>query len=490
VTTISTTHVFIATVVLDAASIVDTIPLVSAVAALISGGGAAAAAGDAATLAALAMMTCGGHRTWETNTGPQRLVISVFYDMGPGAALFGNIGLALACFTLLRIAVWCRRRRGMEPSDTWQIKLRYPNVPWSAFMFILPGVAFSAVSLLGGGMDDDQLLGTSKIGHLAAGVTVLVAVSAVLVYCIVVVMGRVAMLVHLQPTTHIFCEPYLPRWFMRLFASWLLPRVGWEPKHLERQYGNFFSSVASKDALWVHPLLQVHGAVFSLIAAVPFPPQSCLAQFLIAIGWMCVPIAVVLLWRLQLNRRPTSDPLILLSSLLTISVLIATAAFSLGPVSQQSVASSSRDLLSALLSAVNVLKVLLSFISAVAEWSAKRNWSRHQAQLAPQRSRTDNRSRSANLDVFSLRDLREEERMDDTQSIHLTLNSRNSFEDNQLLLLSLHVRSLDDKIEELLEADYFTSTRDKGLLSAEQWERLKRYSLELLITRASRVRQR
>ncbi|CUF23308.1 Hypothetical protein, putative, partial [Bodo saltans] len=48
--------------------------------AVLSGGGGAI--GEAASLAALAMITCGGRRTFGSNTGVQRLVISVFYDLG------------------------------------------------------------------------------------------------------------------------------------------------------------------------------------------------------------------------------------------------------------------------------------------------------------------------------------------------------------------------------------------------------------------------
>jgi hypothetical protein len=53
------------------------------------------------------MMTCAGKKTWGSNTGPQRLVVSVFYDLGPGAAVLGNIGLALLCYAVQFTAVKC-----------------------------------------------------------------------------------------------------------------------------------------------------------------------------------------------------------------------------------------------------------------------------------------------------------------------------------------------------------------------------------------------
>ncbi|CUG17426.1 transmembrane protein, putative, partial [Bodo saltans] len=182
--------------------------------------------------------------------------------------------------------------------------------------------------------------------------------------------------VHTKDTSHFLCDPFLPRWFMKIAGSWLLPRVVWEPKDLKLQYGNFFSSVARSDAVWFHPVFQMHGAVFSLIAAIPFPSSACVVQFVLAIAWVCVPVGLLVKWKLTLLRRPPSNPLSCLSNVIIIGVLIATVIFVEGPTSAQSVAASARDALGIVLTIVSVAKMVLSIVSVIAEALAKRRYDR------------------------------------------------------------------------------------------------------------------
>ncbi|CUG85834.1 transmembrane protein, putative [Bodo saltans] len=200
-------------------------------------------------------------------------------------------------------------------------------------------------------------------------------------FCVISVARATWRQLYLASTAIILCEPHLPRWFMRLFGPWLLPRVMWEPNELKLRYGDFFSSIASTDALLVNPILQLHGAVFSLIAAIPFPQSACAAQFVqfvLAIVWMCVPVVMVLRWRLRLLRRPPTNPLALLNNVTVVGVLLATLVFVEGPATSQSAAASVRDVFGYVLSVVSVIKTVLTIVSIVAEGYAKRS---HHASL-------------------------------------------------------------------------------------------------------------
>jgi hypothetical protein len=330
--------------------------------------------GEAATIATLSMMTCAGKKTWGSNTGPQRLVVSVFYDLGPGAAVLGNVGLALLCYAAQRSALHVLNSApsGQDAPSAVEAHLRYPSVSWAVFLFLLPGTFFSSVSLLA--TDDDAVFGASAAGRAAAGAVSMVLASSLTVYLVYTVVTATWKRLRIANTSDILCEPHLPRWFLQLSGSWLLPRVMWEPKNLKLRYGAFFSSVASTDALWAHSLLQVHGAVFSLIAAIPFPEAACVVQFVLAIAWMCVPIALVLWWRLRLLRRPPSNLLSLLSSAIIIGVLLATAVYVEGPMSSREAAASARDALGVALTVVSVVKTVLNVVCMVAEGYAGRNY--------------------------------------------------------------------------------------------------------------------
>jgi hypothetical protein len=357
------------TVVLDAPPAVQAAAFISAAGAIVGG----SSVGDAATIATLSMMTCAGKKTWGSNTGPQRLVVSVFYDLGPGAAVLGNIGLALLCYAMQRSVVYFLTAAppGQDASLTLAARLRYPTLSWALFLFLLPGTLFSSASLLA--TNDDVVFGPSAAGRAAAGAVSMVLATSVTAYLVFTVATATRKRLRIVKTSDVLCEPHLPRWFLQLSGSWLLPQVMWEPKDLRLRYGAFFSSVASTDALWAHSLLQVHGAVFSLIAAIPFPDTACVAQFVLAIAWMCVPIALVLWWQLRLLRRPPSNLLSLLSSAIIVGVLLATAVYVEGPMSSREAAASARDALGVVLTVVSVVKTALSIVSLCAEVYATRS---------------------------------------------------------------------------------------------------------------------
>ncbi|CUG85783.1 transmembrane protein, putative [Bodo saltans] len=170
---------------------------------------------------------------------------------------------------------------------------------------------------------------------------------------------------------------------MRCFGPWLLPHRAWKPNELKLQYNDFFSSVASKDALWVHPFLQMHGAVFSLIAAIPFRESVCMAQFGLAIAWTCVPIALLVRWRLRLFRRPPLNALCFVSYLCVVAMLVASL------VAQNSSNTSevisdvivAQSVLSGILAVVSAAKVVITLTIAFAEHRAKIEFRRFHRRL-------------------------------------------------------------------------------------------------------------
>ncbi|CUG17608.1 membrane-associated protein, putative [Bodo saltans] len=360
-------------IALDAPAVLQAAAFIATVGATAGG----SAAGEAATIATLTMMTCGGKRTWDSNAGIQRLVVSVFYDLGPGTALLGNIAVALLCYIAQKLVITCAVVGWGSHPAVVSAHIRCPSLSWTLFLLLLPGILFSCVSLFSF-EGDDAVFGTPPpaLGRsVAAGIAILVTF-AVIYRTVTSVAEATRGRVHTKDTSHFLCDPFLPRWFMKLAGSWLLPRVVWEPKDLKLQYGNFFSSVARSDAVWVHPVFQMHGAVFSLIAAIPFPSSACVVQFVLAIAWVCVPVGLLVKWKLSLLRRPPSNPLSCLSNVIIIGVLIATVIFVEGPTSAQSVAASARDALGIVLTIVSVAKMVLSIVSVIAEALAKRRYDR------------------------------------------------------------------------------------------------------------------
>jgi hypothetical protein len=408
-------------VVLDAAPTIEAAAFVSAVGYVLGGG----SVGEASTIAALSMLTCGGKRSWASNTGPQRLVVSVFYDLGPGAAAVGNMGIVvltvLVQYVALRIGSQRMYRKRSKQShkinqqhqqqhivsheeirEQLAARLRYPSIAWSVFVFLLPGVLFSAMSLLEPDNKDDlfgaaPFAGRAVFGSVAMVVGLLAA--AAVVHSI---SGTVWPVICTAPTSEVLCVPHLPRWFLTLCGpSWLLPTVMWETKYHKLRWSSLFSSVASTDALWVQPLLQVHGAVFSLVAAIPFPRSVCAVQFVAAMFLMCLPMGLVIHWRLRLLRRTPSNVLSLLSNAIVFGVILCTWIYADGPVSSQSAAAEARDGLGWALTVVSVTKTVLAVISAAAEKIA----TRHHKKFISARSQSG--SGGGGVEVLPLVDLQE-----------------------------------------------------------------------------------
>ncbi|CUG90559.1 transmembrane protein, putative [Bodo saltans] len=468
----------------DAATVIQFAPFVSALSAL-SGGGSI---GDAGTLAALTMMTCGGQTSWDSNTGPQRYLISVFYDLGPGAALFGNVGIVIVFFLCMRFALCILQRSRESRDECFESKIRYPNTAWSGFMLLLPGMLFSATFLFSDNGSkppagwDERVLGSSPNVRITVAAVGLLTILSFTVGCVATVLrGEVLRCARCASTSAIFCEPFLPRWFLQLAGSWLLPTVIWEPNELKMRYGDLYSSVAWRNAFWAQNVLQAHGAVFALIAAIPFSEYLCFLQFTFAMMWMCVPIGLVLMWKLRLLRRPPTNHLLVLSSLLSIGVLAATLV--LMEAGSSPAATTARDVFSILLSVVSLIKTLVTIVSAVAEWIAKRRaieqCNKHKAeQLLKSLYTPTATTRSTALSLTdNARDnegLHEMLLVHDEQKGHERGHSNNN-------------KVLDALIARIVSGEALA--QDYGMLSVEQYGRLRQYTLKLLVTRAARNRR-
>ncbi|CUG85828.1 transmembrane protein, putative [Bodo saltans] len=448
---------------------------------------------DAAAIATLAMMTCAGKRGWDSNTGAQRLVVSVFYDLGPGASIVGNVGLSLVIlglqFLLVKI-VACVFKKS-PPLDA-AVLLQFPNVSWKVFSFLLPGVLFGAVSLFSA--SEDQLFGPSVAGRSsAAGVTLVTSV-ALFLGCVMKARRTFADVVFTSSTTTFLKTPFLPAEFLRYTKSWLLPLVTWKPTSVKYQYGDFYSSVASTDATWVHNLFQVHGAVFALIVAIPFPQSVCVAQFVLAIVWMCVPVGLVLWWQLQLLRRPPSNHLLLMSKSITIGVLIATLMYSEGPEALQGGALTARNILSWALTVVSALTTGVNFLGGVAEYIAKRNKS------MTMKKGKDRHDTNGNLDLTKAMLVEDADSSSAApEQLLFALNESDSDVSplwTRRQATSTDAAILDARIEHILKSPVFEELRRSrdtryggegggGELSSERWEQLRQLTLSLLVTRAT-----
>jgi hypothetical protein len=405
-------------------------------------------------------------------------------------------------------------------------QLRYPSIAWSVFVFLLPGVLFSAMSLLAHDNKDDlfgaaPFAGRAVFGSVAMVVGLLAA--AAVVHSISVTVWPV---ICTAPTSEVLCVPHLPRWFLTLCGpSWLLPTVMWETKYHKLRWSSLFSSVASTDALWVQPLLQVHGAVFSLVAAIPFPRSVCAVQFVAAMLLMCLPMGLVIQWRLRLLRRTPSNVLSLLSNAIAVGVILCTWIYADGPVRSQSAAAEARDGLGWALTVVSVTKTVLAVISAAAEKIATRNhkkftsaWSQsgsgggggvegsplvELAEMWGFELVANQTSSMASLSLPHHKETRllaaavtspEERRRRMILEDHvmnfppqLQAEPQPPPRDAQRLR---HVQVLDAHIELVARSERFMSLRDDaGRLQEPQWKRLQAFTLKLLITRASRAKK-
>ncbi|CUG90584.1 transmembrane protein, putative [Bodo saltans] len=346
--------------------------------AVLSGGGGAI--GEAASLAALAMITCGGQRSFGSNTGVQRLVISVFYDLGPVASVWGNLGIAAVVFVVhfgLVTMIECRRSRAASrqeklhrplkapvstPLKPVAVLLRFPSHSNVVFLFLLPGVLFASAPCFAPTEGSTTAVATGAIG--------------IIVSCVIVGMSVRHAAAHVWPlvdvvsTTDDF-RAALPPWFLRVFGI-ALPAAAWVPQEIKLQGSSFFSAMASREVLHLQPLLHVHGAIFSLVAGLPFPSSACPAQFAVLMVWALVPLVPQCAYQLRVLRRPPSNVLSVASSLLAVCIVACNAVFFEGPASLGDGARSALSVFGYMLTVVSGLKIIVSISGNIIEKYVRR----------------------------------------------------------------------------------------------------------------------
>ncbi|CUG94005.1 membrane-associated protein, putative [Bodo saltans] len=397
--------------------------LSAAVAAVLPG----SAPGDASLLAALAMISCGGHATWDSNTGVQRLVISVFYDLGPVVSLWGNVALSLLVLVLQSVAVAVHRRcssraatgsdsdgdslslafvadedappskhtalavdaphgglkerHAVKPSES---VLRYPSLSYVAFCFLLPGTLFAAMSCF----SEENRATYGSRESVASGALGFVVNAAVAAASVWYAARRVWPPLWVIPTHRAFQEHLPPRVYRLI--GWTLPPVRWQPDVASQQGSAFFATISVKKLLWMQPVLQFHSTVFSVVAAAPFPSGVCAVQFTLLALLLVLPIALISWHRFAVLRRPPSNVLVVCSDAISIGVVVATAVAALGPASSADGATEALRVFSALLVTVTVVKVAVTLVSIIAEERVKK-LSKEQS-VADRESQLDNLS--------------------------------------------------------------------------------------------------
>ncbi|CUG85823.1 transmembrane protein, putative, partial [Bodo saltans] len=162
------------------------------------------------------MMTCSGKKTWDSNTGSQRLVVSAFYDLGPGAAMLGNAAVAMLFFAGQSAFVRLLQQQQQGLSSLLETRARYPGLSWTVFLFLISGTLFSAVSLFSA--PEDAVFGHSVVGRAFGGGVAILLIISVAMFCVVSVARATWRQLYLTSTSDVLCEPHLPRWFMRLFG--------------------------------------------------------------------------------------------------------------------------------------------------------------------------------------------------------------------------------------------------------------------------------
>ncbi|CUG85819.1 transmembrane protein, putative [Bodo saltans] len=163
------------------------------------------------------MMTCSGKKSWDSNTGPQRLVVSVFYDLGPGAAMLGNAAIALLFLASQSafVGFLIRARLQRTSSSPLEMRARYPGLSWTVFLFLTSGTLFSAVSLFSAPYD--AVFGLSVVGRAFAGSIAILLIASVATFCVVFVARVTWRQLYLTSTSDVLCEPHLLKPQQRFF---------------------------------------------------------------------------------------------------------------------------------------------------------------------------------------------------------------------------------------------------------------------------------
>jgi hypothetical protein len=100
---------------------------------------------DANTLAVLGMVSCGS-RSPPTTAG--RYLVSPFYDYGPLAMAFGNVGLCVVVYAVHGAAVWVYSTAQRVPWGAASAALRFPSIPRLLPVYLVQGAALGGSGLL------------------------------------------------------------------------------------------------------------------------------------------------------------------------------------------------------------------------------------------------------------------------------------------------------------------------------------------------------
>ncbi|CUG88596.1 GP46-like surface antigen, putative [Bodo saltans] len=231
-----------------------------------------------------------------------RLLLSPFYALGPGAAVLGNIGL---CATVLLLHYGCvhlsgvttcagvQRRRPLRTSKnrttppTLAARLKFPHLSITLVLFLSRGIAFYGATRFAAAIGEDNFddyIPTS--GSLAIGV--------VLISCILICSAWAVGRHRIDPSMNaLHFETYRQKTLRRLrwMPPWMLPIGQWKPDDARLRYGALRGPVAggSERLSLLTESVSIGNAL--LAGAVPGTKWGCVGQ---ALGQCCLLIAASL----------------------------------------------------------------------------------------------------------------------------------------------------------------------------------------------------
>ena len=253
---------------------------------------------DANTLAVLGMVSCGS-RSPPTTAG--RYLVSPFYDYGPLAMAFGNVGLCVVVYAVHGAAVWVYSTAQRVPWGAASAALRFPSIPRLLPVYLVQGAALGGSGLLWTGHVTASDIG---FGLLALALVLpFAAVDAAVLRVLVSPAATFSPLREVAPEAH-------RSWWRRL----LIGRGVWSPAEVCRRYGSLFSATVPRRT-WYFAV--DYGVLYGVAVAASSRPGSgaaCVAVYAVisAIFVAAVAAAVVL----RPFRRPLDNALYVLKLLL------------------------------------------------------------------------------------------------------------------------------------------------------------------------------
>lgn len=380
--------------------------LVSGFAAVLTGTTAGGLGVGGTTLAAVSMISCSAEHFW-TADGLQRFLLSLWYDVGPVASVWGNIGIAIGVAALHRfvVSVVLRSKRqssrqaaggkgrsksasaaafavatprvtnittnggvGIKRGDVGalqftsdaahqqdqsmeaQADVRFPSVSIAVMLFLMPGTLYASTSCFAA---SDQ---TDHIVSGALGIVISAAAAMLVVRHVVCLLAertaRDLLLAHrgnkvgAGDDRRVYAPPssWLHRIGVLAPASPLTApsQADWYHMVTSRRYSVLYAlPTPTAAAVGVVLLLQFHGAIFALVAGIPFREHnaSCRAQYGVLGGWMLLPVVVMCVYRCCRGAFPLPipimNPLVMMASLLTIGLIVAVAVLVLASEDQR-----------------------------------------------------------------------------------------------------------------------------------------------------------